>query len=272
MNVPFYAPRVDPRRGSARMQAPGNLPGCRPGGGVLVFVVILGCLFPLAAYCLLLGALNRSRHPVLVPGAWDFAGVLFGASGFLLLVGPFVLATLEQRWREHWLHDPAVARTPLSGWGWYVRLAAWAGYFVAVIAIATWALRRRRRATAVYNIESGVLPPLLAAALERQGLAAAWTGDRMLLGTPPAGTAAPTVRLETFPRMRHATLHWPAEDDALRRRVEAELARALAEMPVGPNPAAGWFLTVAACLLAMMGAMLLGLGTLYVVLRLRAGW
>lgn len=271
----------------------------------MVFVIILGCLFPLAIYCLVIASLNRGRHPVLVSGAWDFAGVLFAASGFLLLVGPYALLTFQQRWRERALYDLASGVARRWEWGWSAQVATWAGYFLVLVFGSVWLLRRRRRVTSIYNIEPDAVPRLLNAALERVGLSCEWTGDRAILrprpvavdaadsgagetngpvfskSPPPpapvlpplpAGAPALWVRLEAFPRMRHATLHWPSSADPWRRWLERELVRVLEHVPVHPNPAAQWFLTIAASLLTMMVAILLGLILFIVLIRLRFSW
>ena len=60
---------------------------------------LVAFLFPLTIYLFVLGLINRRRGPLLVSGPWDFAGVLFAASGFLLVVGPSILAGMGDRWR-----------------------------------------------------------------------------------------------------------------------------------------------------------------------------
>jgi hypothetical protein len=42
---------------------------------------------PLAVYLLVLAWINRGRRALMVSGPWDFAGILFAASGFLLFGG-----------------------------------------------------------------------------------------------------------------------------------------------------------------------------------------
>ena len=46
----------------------------------LVILLGLAIPLPLAIYALILHALNRRPHPVVVPGTWDFALVLFASS------------------------------------------------------------------------------------------------------------------------------------------------------------------------------------------------
>src|SRR4051812_39089865 len=38
-------------------------------------LILLAFLLPLGVYLIVLGALNRRRHPVLVSGTWDFIGL-----------------------------------------------------------------------------------------------------------------------------------------------------------------------------------------------------
>src|SRR5260370_14843850 len=66
-------------------------------------LIFLAFVTPLAVYCLVLSVINRRRHPVIVAGSWDFAGVLFAASGFLLLGGRAILTGLYEQCRLPWL-------------------------------------------------------------------------------------------------------------------------------------------------------------------------
>src|SRR5262245_51729153 len=68
----------------------------------LLLVGILICLFPLALYFLFLAWLHQRPQPTLMPGRWDFVGVLVALSGFLLVGGPGVLAmaAMQFRFRE----------------------------------------------------------------------------------------------------------------------------------------------------------------------------
>jgi hypothetical protein len=261
-----------------------------------LFVPVFGglaFLIPLTIYCLILAMLNARRHPTVVSGPWDFAGALFATSGFLLVGGPWVLATLNADWRS------ALAQgrwTQLKGaeadWSF---LWAYVGavYFLAVIGGAAFLLRRRRLVSAVYNVEPAALDHGLTLAFDRLGLACARVGNRLFvdaldasvgvsseairLGPGGANTGLPDetaaavgtghrafeagesepgrkaeLEVDYFPLMRHATLRWHQYNDALRRDVEAELAKALAEVETRENPVAGWFLSAAACLFLIM--------------------
>ncbi len=63
-------------------------------------MIVVAFLLPLAAYCLILGLINRRRHPLLVSAAWDFAGLLFAASGFLAFGLPGILNGFTERGRS----------------------------------------------------------------------------------------------------------------------------------------------------------------------------
>jgi hypothetical protein len=54
------------------------------------------------------------------------------------------------------------------------------------------------------------------------------------------------------PAMRHATLRWTFVTGDVRRRVEAELRDALAGTDAPENPVAGWLLTAATGLFALL--------------------
>src|ERR1051325_5142693 len=79
---------------------------CRSGGESrfgemsLYFLLLIAFLFPLSTYLLILGLVNRRRSPLMVPGTWDFVGVLFGASGFILAGGWFLFYIIGNQSRS----------------------------------------------------------------------------------------------------------------------------------------------------------------------------
>jgi hypothetical protein len=75
------------------------------------------------------------------------------------------------------------------------------------------------------------------------------------------------VDVETFRAMRHALLHWRTIAPPLRQGIERELGEILATVQAGPNPAGGWFLSIASVLLfsTLLSMVLLLLETLRVV-------
>src|SRR5947208_2848695 len=66
-------------------------------------LIFLGFLLPLAIYLLIVANLNNREHPLMVSGSWDFVGVLFATSGFLLLGGPAILSNFSERARLFWI-------------------------------------------------------------------------------------------------------------------------------------------------------------------------
>jgi hypothetical protein len=223
-------------------------------------LLFLSFIFPLGIYCLILGVLNRRDRPLLVSGPWDFAGVLFGASGLLLFVVPFgVLPTLHEMWQYYWLFGQT---RDLSYNLW---LAVWYLYYGIVVSGAAYLLWRRRCQTAIYNVELSSLEVALARVLERLDMN--WTrednhfffrpdGKRSLQSEAVAPVPLPTAALaysvelevESFPALSHATLRWHEAEEPLRQDVERELRKVLAGMPTRFNMASGWFLSLASLL------------------------
>jgi hypothetical protein len=254
----------------------------------LILVILLGLLipFPLLLHCLFLTTLNRRPHPVLVWGLWDFAEVLFAASGFLLFGGPCILAGFNQNYRDYLLLGPLRPAPKLTAAGGYLWLALWVGYFALVVAGAGFMLCRRRLATSIYNVEPEAFQESLAAVLDRlkldwvRGPDGVCLGARNSLGEPAAeevaeagyrtaqaleleelhGTRGPerlAVKVDVFPAMRHVALYWPAGADLLRHEVEAGLAKELAGVRTRHNPVGPWLLSVAAALAVVMAFALL---------------
>jgi hypothetical protein len=178
---------------------------------------------PLALYLIVLGWINRRPHPVLTAGAWDFAGVLFALSGFLLFGGPAFLGSLDDQSRTFWLLGATgqAKASPAGNWTFWivVRLL----YFVAVSGGAAFVLWRSRRLTSIYNVDFRFIFTALEQAYQRLGFNPVRYGDTFLI------EPSTTLQVDVFPLMRHATLRWEPADSPLRREVEKELTRLLAE-------------------------------------------
>jgi hypothetical protein len=251
----------------------------------LVLFLLLCFLFPVAVYCWILAMVNRRAGPLMVSGPWDVVGLLFAASGFLLVVGPAIITGLYNRA----LRELPAARQPgtvaailwdLIGYQWGV----WLGYYVLVVAGGLLLLVLRRRKTVVYNVDPAALETVLTRTLARLGLPWTRQGNRIRLGQaaesvaePPAGAARegalaeavrpgppPTPRpetrpvapavldLEPFGLMYNVTLHWRGRPGPLRNEVETELGRELAEVRTDDNPASAWLVGIAGCLFGLM--------------------
>src|SRR5439155_24538671 len=73
---------------------------------------------------------------------------------------------------------------------------------------------------------------------------------------PPVTGERAVLDVTVVPAMRHLTLRWSFTFGDVRRRVEAELRRALADVESPDNPVAGWLLTAATSLFAPLRARL----------------
>ena len=180
---------------------------------------------PLALYLIVLGWINRRSRPVMTAGAWDFAGVLFALSGFLVFGGPAFLGSLDEQSRAFWLlgvSEPAKA-SPAGNWTFWIAVRLI--YFAVVAGGAAFVLWRSRRLTSVYNVDPNYVFPAVEQVYARLGLHPVRYGDSFLI------EPSTTLRVDVFPLMRHATLHWTPADSPLRREVEKELARLLADAP-----------------------------------------
>jgi hypothetical protein len=220
---------------------------------------------PLALYLIVLGWINRRPRPILTAGTWDFAGVLFAVSGFLLIGGPAFLSSLDEKSRLFWLLGDAESSRPSPGANWTFWIVARLIYFGIIAGGAASVLWRCRRLTSVYNVDSQGIITALEQTFQRLGLNALRTGDSFLLGGRAADVARQSVKgegiqttaiaeptreisasgsvalaligrrtalhVDVFPLMRHATLRWDPADSPLRREVEKELASKLAEVP-----------------------------------------
>jgi hypothetical protein len=155
---------------------------------------------------------------------------------------------------------------------------------VLVVGGAVWLLARRRATTVIYNIDPTDAQRLVPDLFDRLGLD--WTdrdGSYYIGFAGPSATGRPAPfgpgRLPVAPAaravldvtvvaaMRHVTLRWSFGKAEVRRRVEAELRRALAEIESPPNPVAGWLLAVATALFALLLVLL----AFFVAVLWRAG-
>ncbi len=165
-------------------------------------MIVVAFLTPLALYLLILGAVNRRRHPLMVSAAWDFAGLLFAASGFLTFGLPAILSGFSEHGRA-----TAMFGRPGSGsgaWSCFADLfeglsatlfsagdaVVLLAYFVVVVAGSVCILWRRRSQTAVYNVHPEVFDEVLAGVLDAAGLSWSRAGNRYFIARPNKGRPA----------------------------------------------------------------------------------
>lgn len=145
-------------------------------------MILLVFFFPLGIYLLLLGLLNRRRHPLIVSGVWDGMGLVFGVSGFLLFAGPAVLSALSERWRLFWLlgHGDAALAGPNGSWPFWIFLSLL--YFVLVVGGTAYYFWHQRHLTAIYNAEAAQVEQSVTEICERLGLNPVRSGGLFLFG------------------------------------------------------------------------------------------
>jgi hypothetical protein len=250
-------------------------------------LILLAFFLPLAFYVLVLGIINRRPQPLMVSGPWDFVGILFAASGFLVFGGPFVISTLNENWRVFFVLGPNSSSAGGGDRLWTVWLVMSALYFVIVLAAAAGMLWLQRKQTAIYNIDLPTFEEALNAACARLGLHPAHSGTSYLFD--PAkdllAAAAPKVaegiavearparqlalseppqlvllEVDYFRAMRHITLRWSAANSLLRKEVETELALQLSETLVPPAEVGTWLTILGLALMAV--SFLTGFGIL----------
>lgn len=256
-------------------------------------LILLVFFFPLAVYLLLLGLLNRHRHPLLVSGVWDGIGLIFGVSGFLLFAGPAVLSIVSERWRWFWLlgrGDVSLAAAE-GAWPTWMFLAFL--YFLLVVGGAALYLWRQRRLTAIYNISADSIERAVTDICKELGINLIRSGDLFLFG-PSDGfllrrdhkelisSSLPNrhgsnvgweqsaiLEVNSFPLMHHVTLHWEPAVSPLRRTVETELSHRLSETLSDDGLLGGLLLTLGLLLLSfnLAGAFFLILLNLRLLLR-----
>jgi hypothetical protein len=226
------------------------------GSGCLV------CLMPLAIYLLYLSHLNGRTPPTLVPGPWDFATLLLGLSGFLILAGPLAITLLDSSWRGHAYGGWADMRSVGQREALYGSLMA-VGYLIVLVCGVTYLMRSRRPVTAVYNVAAASAENALVTLLDDLGYPWRRANGQVEIGihkladptAPPTRFFAhetATVRVDVFPATAHATLRWGGVDAGVRREVETALPNALAAYSGPRNPVAGWMFTAAVSVLIVM--------------------
>jgi hypothetical protein len=208
------------------------------------------CLIPLGLYLWWLSLVTRREHPKPIAGAWDFAALLLGLSGFVVFGGGLVLTLFQSNFR-YWMRGNAEA---LRG-AWVQERVTWmllvACYLFVVAAVAGLTLAARRRSVVVYNVEPAAFEALIGEVFDQMGRPVTRQGKVWSNG-------APLFELDTFEGGRTVTLRWVSADGTLFDEVDRQLRAALATQSTGDNPAGRW-LTAAAVGVATTAACSFGL-------------
>lgn len=249
-------------------------------------MVFIAFLVPLGLYLLFLGWINRQPRPVVVSGTWDFIGLLFGLSGFLLVGGPAALSMFNERWRYFWIvGDTGDVTDGLDG-AHRIALMLAVVYFVSVVAICAITFFQRRRFTSIYNVETVTVEESLLVGCEEVGLEPIRSGNLFVFGLilePPARNASGlqgphalqmgkstsresaveesalaqtlathhvVLEVESFEPLKHVTLRWDPPTSPLRRVLETDLERRLGRQGAPYHDTGAW--------LGLVGSMLLG--------------
>jgi len=257
-----------------------------PAQRILIGVII--CLGPLLIYCLLLMAINGRRRASIIPGTWDFAGVLLATAGFVLGGGPLILAGFNAGWRRYLLHGKNVTDwRMLTGEGDVRAVALWVLFFVIIISCAAILIFARRNVTVLYNVDTahiwnalewifgrvGIVWKRHDNAYElrrvRQDLRTPWVNELRPMDRFDKNIVAQTtdqpvevraeaaqLKVHVLPTNCNVTLVWDQFEPGIRAQVEAELSSLLTNIRAEHNPVVGWLATAATVILAsMLGAM-----------------
>jgi hypothetical protein len=238
----------------------------------LLFFLILAFLIPLGVYCLVLALVNRRYRPLMVRGVWDCVGLVFAASGFLLVVAPAALKILYAKAiGEIPLDEQPFERAVSSVWlqWWGITLL----YFLLLVAGTGVLFWWRSSKTLIYNVDAERFDGVLQQTLTRLGFDVSRSGNQLGLSRAPAVTAeivdlnqtdgvvtqasAPAsgealLIVEPFTAMGNVTLHWFTENPRLRDETEDALEKNLGTARLYDNPAGTWFLGIAGAIFSII--------------------
>ena len=239
----------------------------------LALTALVAFLMPVGVYCLLLASINRRPRPVMVNGGWDSVGLLFAASGFLLVTIPMLFTEFYRR-TVTTADGEQIVNIWLSQW------ALWLGYFLFVVCAGWLMVLWRRAKTIIYNVDPEFFPRAMEQTLVLSELEGKRHSAKLILvpaiprtaeestaimeGTakpanPPTDHRRADLEIESFPSMCHVTLHWGPSTPGMREQVERELAKNLEAAAPLENAAAGWFLSVSGLILGAVSAIVVAM-------------
>ncbi len=226
-----------------------NVDLIRLGAGCLL------ALMPVALYFLFLAHINQRPKPTLVSGPWDFACLLLGLSGFILVGGPVVIGLLNSVWRSYWFGgDFGDLRKVWESNAVSISSIA-VGYLLGVSLLIFAFMLGRRKITLIYNCDSKTLTASFVAACEARGFNCRQVVGGIEIGRGTALSPAEAskrrygpegfVQFAVFPTVRNATLKWSECDASTRLEIETALVEQLETTATDKNPAGSWLMTTA---------------------------
>jgi hypothetical protein len=250
---------------------------------LLLFLLGLACLFPICIYVLFLALLHQRRHPTLLPGSWDFVGVLLALSGFLIFGTTIFLLSFQPAGREFLLHGgtPADVRR-ISAQGSPLIVLLWFLFYASLACSFAFMIWQRRAFSVIYNLTPAEMEQVLQGVIDRLHLQAIRRGRRWYIGSPermernPAGGDSASQHISaTEPRwalaksepqvipqavldvhgsplMRTVTILWRSYRRDVRQELQAELERELDQFPSSAGATAGWMITLASALFVLI--------------------
>ncbi|MBA4189214.1 MAG: hypothetical protein C0467_14545 [Planctomycetaceae bacterium] len=205
---------------------------------LVICLVNIFCLGPLSAYLFYLAVLARRNRPTITHGAWDFAGLAAGLSGFLIFGGGLVLHLFQSNFRS-WM------RGNLENFraAWNSDKTTWmllsAIYGLSVLTAIAVTMASRRRSLVVYNIDSAEFEAVLAELFEQLGRPIERRGKLWLSG------GSPLFELDHFEGGRTITLRWISDDRHLSHEVDRLLRESVRSLAPEENPAGAWLMAFA---------------------------
>lgn len=205
---------------------------------LVVCLVGLFGLIPLGFYLLWLSILNRRDHPTVVAGRWDFAAVLLGLSGFILVGGGLLLTLMQSNFR-YWMRGNF--EQVRAAWG--QEHLAWSLIVIAYLAFVLggiWlAMAARRRSLVVYHVEPAEFEGALTEVFEQLGRPVERRGNLWVGGVP-------LVEVESFEGGKSVTLRWVSDDARLFQDVDRQLRQAATGLAPAESQLGRWFMSGAA--------------------------
>lgn len=204
---------------------------------LIICVAGVICLVPLAVYLRFVAALGQRQRATVISGAWDFAGLAMGLSGFLIFGGVLLLALLQSYFRAGMHGGFAALRA-----GWEQQATTWsvlAGlYILAVVGWLGLVSSSRRRSWVIYNVVPEAVEECLSEALSQLGVVAQRRGNVWYRNHEAL------CEIEGFWRGHTVTLRWLHPDRMLYEELDRILRNRASQLDVpAENGASLWLRT-----------------------------